>query len=91
MQRELGAVREPNGQKAWAKALRYSAVGIEFGLGAALGYLAGRWLDRRFGTEPVFTLVLLLLGIAAAFTSLFRIVRESQADQGEHGDEDERS
>jgi F0F1-type ATP synthase assembly protein I len=64
------------GNGAKIAALRFSAVGIEFGLGALLGYLLGAWLDRRFGTYPVLTLLMLLLGLAAAFSSLIKRVLE---------------
>ena len=64
------------GNGAKIAALRFSAVGIEFGLGALLGYLLGAWLDRRFGTYPYLTLLMLLLGLAAAFSSLIKRVLE---------------
>jgi ATP synthase protein I len=64
------------GNGAKIAALRFSAVGIEFGLGALLGYLFGAWLDRRFDTYPYLTLLMLLLGLAAAFSSLIKRVLE---------------
>lgn len=76
----------PRGEDPWVKALRFSTVGLEFGVGAVLGYWAGGWLDRRFGTQPYLALVGLLLGIAAAFVSLVRLAREAERDVGNADD-----
>lgn len=76
---------------AWVQALRVSTVGVEFGVGAVLGYLGGGWLDRRWGTGPYLTLVGLLLGVAAAFASLVRLVREVQRGEREGGGPDDAS
>lgn len=75
-------------KESWIAALRFSTVGLEFGIGAALGYWAGSWLDERYGTKPYLALVLLLLGIAAAFASLIRRVREIQREQDGKSDND---
>lgn len=76
---------------AWVQALRVSTVGVEFGVGAVLGYLGGGWLDRRWGTGPYLTLVGLLLGVAAAFASLVRLVREVQRGEREGAGPDDAS
>ncbi len=41
------------------------------------GLLLGRFLDGRFGSSPVFTLILVLLGIAAGLRSLLRIAEKA--------------
>jgi F0F1-type ATP synthase assembly protein I len=52
------------------------------GMGFALvfwtvgGVMLGRWLDGRWGTEPVFTLALLLAGLMIGFYSAYRRIRE---------------
>ncbi|MBK6846036.1 MAG: AtpZ/AtpI family protein [Proteobacteria bacterium] len=74
---------------AWVQALRVSTVGVEFGVGAVLGYLGGGWLDQRWGTAPYLTLVGLLLGVAAAFASLLRLVREVQRGERESAGDDD--
>ncbi|NMA02472.1 MAG: AtpZ/AtpI family protein [Clostridia bacterium] len=54
--------------------MRYIYFGISFGLtmaaGLYLGYQGGLWLDARFSTEPIFTLLGLLLGVVVAFRGL---------------------
>lgn len=43
-----------------------------------LGY-GGYWLDQRYGTSPWLLIVGVLLGIATAFQSLFRQLRNLEA------------
>lgn len=43
-----------------------------------LGFVAGSWLDRRFGTQ-FWTPILLLVGVAAGFRELFRTVSQLDA------------
>ena len=71
----------------WAVALRYSTVGLEFGIAVVVGYGIGWWLDKRFDTAPILTLVMLLFGIGAGFMSLVRVAME--ASRGLKGDEPE--
>jgi ATP synthase protein I len=71
----------------WRAALRYSALGLEMGVAVFIGYGVGWWLDRKFGTKPYLTLVLLLFGIAAGFRGLIRAAREVAAADREEGDE----
>lgn len=59
-------------------ALRFSSVGLEMGVAVAVGYGAGWWLDKTFGTKPYLTLVMLLVGIGAAFMAVYRAAREFQ-------------
>ncbi len=44
----------------------------------------GHYLDGRFGTEPVFTLVLLVVGLLAGFLGAYRqlqdVLRETNHD-----------
>ncbi len=51
--------------------------------------LVGRWLDGRFDTEPVLTLVFLMLGLAmgfyGAYTQLRRFLREQARRSGGGG------
>lgn len=42
------------------------------GVGALVGFFAGRWLDGRLGTEPWLQLTLLGLGLASAVRTAHR-------------------
>lgn len=50
------------------------------GVSVAIGYLLGSWLDGKTGSKPWFTLVFLLLGIAAGFVSLYKHARRTLAE-----------
>ena len=73
----------------WRTSLRYSALGIEMGVSVVIGYGAGWWLDGKFNTKPVFSIVMMLFGIAAGFRSLIRVameVRKQEQNSGQgHG------
>ncbi|MFV0377221.1 MAG: AtpZ/AtpI family protein [Mangrovibacterium sp.] len=48
------------------KFLRYSSLAFEMVATMGLGVLAGIGLDRWLQTSPVFTLILMVLGVVAA-------------------------
>jgi F0F1-type ATP synthase assembly protein I len=56
------------------------SVGIMFPACIGIGYGIGYLLDRWAGTQNVFKLVFLLLGIAAAFINLFRVIQSVDRD-----------
>jgi F0F1-type ATP synthase assembly protein I len=63
-----------------------STIGIELGLSIALGYLGGRWLDGKLGTEPWLQWIGLGFGLAAGARSLYRVVRRAQRMMEEEGE-----
>jgi len=40
-----------------------------------IGIFSGRWLDRQWGTEPIFLIVGLLIGLAAGTFSMLASIR----------------
>ncbi|MDO5734109.1 MAG: AtpZ/AtpI family protein [Eubacteriales bacterium] len=48
-------------------------VGLSMIVPILLGLFLGQWLDKLLSTKGILTLVLLLLGIAAAFRNLLRL------------------
>ncbi len=54
--------------------LRYAGAGVEFFATIIVLTLLGVWLDGRFGTAPVLTIVLTFFGFAAATWNLIRSV-----------------
>lgn len=66
--------REDQKKRVERKYLRFAGVGVQFGLTIFLLTLLGIWLDRRLGTAPLFTIVLLLLGFVGGTWSLVRQV-----------------
>ena len=55
-----------------------STIGLEIALSIAVGYLGGRWLDSKLGTEPWLEWIGLGFGVAAGALSLYRVVRRAQ-------------
>jgi len=47
----------------------------------------GRYLDERFGTGLRFTIIFLLLGIAAGFRNLYLLIKKYSADENSDTDE----
>lgn len=54
--------------------LRFAEVGVQYGLTIVLLTVLGIWLDGRFGTRPLCTLVLLAVGFIGATYSLVHTV-----------------
>jgi ATP synthase protein I len=52
----------------------YLNLGFQFAIAVCLGVALGYWLDMRFNTMLLFTILGLLLGGALGFTSLYRSV-----------------
>lgn len=80
--------RQQSAEKA-ASAIRAAALltGLPVILAAAvaLGVFGGQWLDKRFGTEPWLTVVGALLGTAAGFREMFRLVAQLGSGKGRRG------
>lgn len=52
--------------------------------GPVVGYLAGSWLDRRFGTAPVFLIILLIVGLVAAGRETYKLIRLASREDTEN-------
>lgn len=65
----------------------FGLLGVGFSLAFWIvgGTLLGRWLDGRFDTEPVLTLVLLTLGMTIGFYDAIRRLREVVKRTGRTG------
>ncbi len=74
-------------RSSWSSGLELTTVGITLVLTTVLGYGGGAWLDAKLGTGPVLGAVGLLLGAAAGFVQLFRVVgAASRRDNGDDGE-----
>lgn len=55
-----------------------------------IGLLIGRYLDDRFDTNPVFTIIFLVFGFAASVREVTNVVRraseQDDSDGNEHGE-----
>jgi F0F1-type ATP synthase assembly protein I len=59
-----------------ATASRYYALGLEMAFSVIIGFAVGYLLDRELHTLPWFTLAFTVLGVAAAYVSVYRAVRD---------------
>lgn len=72
--------------KRMLKYLRFSTIGLELGISVLLGLFVGQWLDKQLGTTPWLLLLCLLVGLAAGFRSILRLLKTLQRDEGDNGD-----
>lgn len=73
--------RRPPRPDGWYGALRYLGVGLTMAASVAGGLLLGVWLDGRFGTAPWLAMTFLVIGAAAGFRELYRVLRAWQREE----------
>lgn len=61
----------------------FAGVGIQFAVAIVAFLFAGQWLDKRIGTEPVFTIAGVFLGAGAAFYNMYRKITAAQKQDDE--------
>ena len=71
-------------------AARFAGAGLQFAVTILVSLWLGTWIDRRFGTAPVFLYLGVFLGAGAAFYSMYRqlmanLEREEQAKRAREG------
>jgi ATP synthase protein I len=59
--------------RAWQAALRVLGVGWYITIAIVLGLLGGLWLDGKFNTKPLFTIIGLIIGILAAVYGVYQL------------------
>lgn len=62
-------------QSPLSKGLQWATAVTTIGLEMALPPLFGAWVDRRFDTAPVWTVVLAVLGFAVAMRHLWDLAK----------------
>jgi ATP synthase protein I len=71
-------------------AAKYAGLGLQFAITILVSLWLGTWIDRKFGTAPVFLYVGVFLGAGAAFYSMYRqlmanLERDEQAKRARRG------
>ena len=56
----------------------FAGAGLQFAISLVLFLLLGQWMDRKFGTSPVFLLAGVFIGGAGAFYSMYRKLSAAQ-------------
>jgi F0F1-type ATP synthase assembly protein I len=78
---------DPEVKQMWRIAGLTGAVGIEVAVAIAIGYFAGQWLDRKFGTAPWISTIGFAAGVGAAIKALVRVTRDYQKKNTEQASE----
>ena len=68
----------------------YAGFGLQFAISILVFLWIGQWLDKRFGTSPIFLLIFVFVGGGGAFYSIYRKLmamqeREEQANRERQG------
>jgi len=63
-----------SGMRKWLVALGLTGVGFFIAGSIILGVVAGHWLDSKLSSEPIWTIVGLILGIVVAFYGVYRMI-----------------
>lgn len=61
----------------------FAGVGIQFALAIVVFLFAGQWLDKRLGTDGVFTIAGVFVGGGGAFYSMYRKITAAQKKDDE--------
>lgn len=67
----------PQDQGNWG---RYAGLGLEVGVGVALGALVGAWFDKRLGCSPWGVVVGCMVGLAAGMYLLLKEALKANKD-----------
>lgn len=54
-----------------------------------IGLLIGRWIDGKLGTEPVFSVILLIVGFIAGAKQVVRLVKLASKNRAKDKKEDD--
>lgn len=82
-------VDEPSNKKQLMQLADLTTMGWAMVLSIVLGLALGWFLDKKFSTEPIFTLLLLFLGILSGFRIMYKTYKrffdeEKQHDSDKH-------
>lgn len=67
-------------RKSFIQMAYAGSVGVAFVLLIFGGLFVGNWLDRKMGTSFLFTILLIVAGIAAGFRNLYVLIKRSFQD-----------
>lgn len=88
----LERLRPGGGKSTSNGAGRYAGFGIQFAVAIVVFLKVGEWLDRRFGTDPLFLYIGVFTGAGAAFYSMYRglMADQRRAEQEQQKDKDQK-
>jgi ATP synthase protein I len=56
----------------------FSSLSFSIALSIVIGLAIGYWLDKKFDTSPVLTLIFIGLGVLAGFRNIYHAVEKSK-------------
>ena len=56
----------------------YSSLSFSIALSIVIGLAIGVWLDKRYDTSPVWTLIFLVLGVIAGFRNIYLALQKAR-------------
>jgi predicted F0F1-ATPase subunit len=68
-----------NKKREFVDATRLASVGIGLIISTMIGYSIGVFIDKHAHTAPVFTLIFLIIGMAAGITNVFRTLGKNNS------------
>jgi len=74
----LARLQKGGQARSMGAAGKYAGLGLQFAASIVVFLYAGQWLDRKFGTEPLFLYVGVFTGAGAAFYSMYRNLMADQ-------------
>ena len=72
--------KEPNKVNGWRQIGVLSAIPFILALAPIIGYFLGKYLDKKFRTEPWLSFVLLGLGFVAGVRETIKLVQLAQRE-----------
>lgn len=78
-------------QQYWKGVGRYGTVGLELALSVLVGLFGGQWLDKKFGTHGILTLVGLAYGLAAGARAVWRALKSANREAEEQERQDQQT
>lgn len=76
---EEGGAKRPDAAAGGPSASTFAGLGLQLLVAILVFLYAGQWLDRRFATKGIFTVVGVLVGAGAAIFSAYRKLVAEQA------------
>lgn len=56
----------------------YAGLGVDLVVSTLVGGVIGYFLDKNFGTTPVFLIIFLVLGFASGFLNIYKIIEKHE-------------
>ena len=72
-----GQIETKEKPKQDLRAFSFMSIGFYLAVPILLGLSGGVWADKILKTKPIFTLILIIFGMIAAFYNLYKIIKDA--------------